>query len=172
MVLPIAELEFLREVSNHRDLCRKLGRLGLSAAEAELQRQAFAVGVRWILLGQLHLKEARSAARGRSTRSAYSRAYYAAYNASKAVRYVATGAVSLKGDDHGKAPDLPGDFPDAARWSASITRLYEHRLKADYDNWIDPTSKFTLRVPIAVQEASEFVSACKRYLQDKHGIAI
>ncbi len=63
------------------------------------------------------------------TRAAYSRAYYAAYNASKAIRYHVNGVVSLKGDDHQAAPELPGDFPDLDQWSQLVAALYEHRLR-------------------------------------------
>jgi len=168
--LLLAELGFIKEEANHKDFCRKLGRLGLKAAEAELAVQAHAVGLRWLKLSREHLREARLAANSRARRTTYSRAYYAAYNASKAVRYIATGAVSLKGDDHVKAPELPGDFPDSTRWGASITRLYEHRLRADYDNWLVPRTTFGISPAAAVKEAGDFVKACQQYLESKFGL--
>jgi hypothetical protein len=172
MALPLAELDFIREVVNHRDFCRKLGKLGLVDAEAEVRRQALEVGVQWFLLGNRHLQDARSALRGRARRSAYSRAYYAVYNASKAVRYIATGSVSLKGDDHAKAPDLPGDFPEASKWGSKITTLYEHRLRADYDNWSDPNPPFSISTTSAIADAAGFILACRHYLEDVHGVGI
>jgi hypothetical protein len=78
---------------------------------------------------------------------------HAAYNASKSVRYIVNGRVSLKGDDHGEASELPDDFPDVDRWSEAITRLYEHRLRADYDNWRTTTSEMSLSASDAVDLA-------------------
>src|SRR5690606_23567879 len=95
------------------------------------------VGAAWFHLGDAHLAEAKSLLRLKSTphRAIYSRSYYAAYNASKSIRYLTMGFVSLKGDDHGKAAELPVDFPEKEKWAKAISTLYENRLRADYDNW-------------------------------------
>jgi hypothetical protein len=166
----LPELEFLREVPNHNEFFRKLDRLGLPDAGLMVRTQAHKLGLRWLRLGTTHLREARAASKAKATRAAYSRAYYAAYNASKAVRYITAGFVSLKGDDHQKAAELPGDFPDAAKWSQSVTRLYEQRLRADYDNWRGVG--FTMDVRTAVDESAGFVAACKAYLRDKFELNI
>jgi len=167
---PISELEFLHTTQNHREFRAKLSKLGLAAAEAEIEAYAQYVGLRWLKLAETHLREAKRALRGGSSRATYSRAYYAAYNASKAVRYIATGFVSLRADDHQKASELPGDFPDQTFWGPSITKLYEQRLRADYDNWGRRKSFFTMKRANSVRVASDFLRLCKAYLRDKHGL--
>jgi hypothetical protein len=82
------------------------------------------------------------------------------------------GVVSLKGDDHKAAPDLPSDFVDAATWGSAITTLYEHRLRADYDNWVGTTAAHTLSAADAVALAKSFVSEARQYLVTKHGLTL
>lgn len=149
---PIHEIDFIRLTANHAEFGAKLTRLAItSSVYGEYAKH---VGDCWLSLAEEHLREAEVAARASCTRTAFSRAYYAAYNASKALRYLVNGVVSLKGDDHGKAAvDLPADLPDAASWSRNITTLYEHRLRADYDNWRDTASQNALQPSEAVQSA-------------------
>lgn len=166
---PIHERDFLRQTANHRDLQRKLQTLGIQAPE--LQRHVQYVGIAWFRLAQQHLREAKAAQVTRSRRAALSRAYYAAYNASKSVRYIAQGSVSLKGDDHGKASsELPGDFPDSPKWAERITMLYENRLRADYDNWSTTRLEFSLTPAKAISYAEEFVRLARIYLRTQHGL--
>src|SRR5262249_23050732 len=95
---------------------------------------------------------------------------YAVYNASKAVRYIVDGFVSLKGDDHPKASSgLPDDFPDVDRWSRVVTDLFEHRLRADYDNWDSTPAENLLTAAEAYDLAREFVNRCRAYLSRKLG---
>jgi len=83
------------------------------------------------------------------------------------------GAVSLKADDHTSAStDLPDDFPDQAQWSSRIVLLYEHRLRADYDNWSDTARKHSLSPGDAVQLAEEFVGEVRSYLNAKFGMSL
>src|SRR5262245_46572262 len=141
---PIDEREFLRITINHSEFCRKLDSLSQPSSRADIAEHACHVGLCWLKLAIEHLEDANSALAAGRRRAAYSRAYYAAYNASKSVRYVVSGFVSLKGDDHSKAADLPDDFTDVEKWAADITKLYEHRLRADYDNWAATQSEFDL----------------------------
>lgn len=168
----VSELEFLQTTQNHREFRNKLTKLGLVAAEAEVMAKAHQVGLRWLRLAETHLREAKRSEKNSSRRAAYSRAYYAAYNASKSVRYVATGAVSLRADDHQKASELPGDFPDLVNWGIKVTKLYEQRLRADYDNWTSKRSPFSMTTPECVKTAGEFLRACKSYLRDTHGFPL
>jgi uncharacterized protein (UPF0332 family) len=168
---PVTELEFLQATQNQRDFRNKLTKLGLTAAELDIKEHAHFVGLRWLALASMHLREAKRGLKSKSRRTTYSRAYYASYNASKAVRYIATGSVSLKADDHQKASELPGDFPDPVAWGLKITKLYEQRLRADYDNWAGPRSPFTMKVGDSVKEAAAFLRICKKYLKDKHGLS-
>jgi hypothetical protein len=81
--------------------------------------------------------------------------------------------VSLKGDDHGRAStELPGDFPNVATWSGAITRLYEHRLHADYDNWSDTAAEFKLLPKDAILLAEKFIEETRVYLNNKAKTAL
>lgn len=83
------------------------------------------------------------------------------------------GSVSLKGDDHGKAStDLPTDFPDVAGWASRLSTLYEHRLRADYDNWVSTNSESTITPTQACKEAEDFIAAARSYLKSKCSIAL
>ena len=104
---PVDEREFLRVTENHGEFGRKLRTLDFATASSALREHAHHVGLCWLRLATDHLADAKTAQASGRRRSAYSRAYYAVYNASKSVRYIVTGAVSLKGDDHKKASELP-----------------------------------------------------------------
>lgn len=119
------------------------------------------------------MAESKLALAAKCGRATLSRAYYAAYSASKSVRYFAQGFVSLKGDDHGMASqDLPGNFPNVAHWAQRISILYENRIRADYDNWSTTQSDFTLTPIQAVAEAEAFVTEARAYLISTHGVKL
>lgn len=168
---PVAELEFLKVCRNHGEFKRNLDALGL---DGELVTEyAQHLGVCWYRLALEHLDDAKDALNQKRILSTYSRAYYSAYNASKAARYLVQGHASLTGDDHKVAGSgLPDDFPEVVRWSERITLLYQHRLSADYDNWTDTAAKFTITTEDAVESASEFVMTVKEYLTKKFGFEI
>lgn len=164
--LPISELEFLKITSNHLELARKFQQLGW--ANSELHQFAIQVGKRWFELGEQHLEEAIQLNTVKCQRACFSRTYYATYNVSKAVRYLVKGFVSLKGDDHGKAAiELPDDFPDVAKWSSKVSALYEHRLRADYDNWAKTHEEQTLTSEDAINDAAQFIDVARMYLNKK-----
>lgn len=169
---PVHELQFLKLTANHLEFERKLAELQLP--NPALAQHAEYIGAAWFHLGDEHLAELRSLVRLKSipTRAIYSRAYYAAYNASKSVRYLTAGAVSLKGDDHGKATELPSDFPDKERWAKLISILYENRLRADYDNWTTTCTEFSEPPKDAVKAAQEFIAAARKYINAKLGSTI
>jgi HEPN domain-containing protein len=166
----VTELEFISLTNNHGHFSEKLRRLDLPAAAEEIKKNAYHVGLRWLVLAEEHLEDAASSLRAGRKRSTFSRSYYAAYNASKAVRYIVFGVVSLKGDDHHKASDLPNDFPSVERWAEMIPKLYEHRLFSDYDNWRSTESDHSLTPTEAFDLANEFLAAAKSYLHAKFGI--
>lgn len=170
---PVGESEFLAHSKNYAELREKLNKLGLRSDLSLLDDYARHVTGCWFKLAEQHLAECvESLAIASLERTVYSRAYYAAYNASKAVRYMTKGIVSLRGDDHKAAPDLPSDFVDAAKWGASITILYEHRLRADYDNWKETSAAHTLTTNDAVDQAKAFVDAARKHLTTKHGLKL
>ncbi|MBB3258110.1 uncharacterized protein (UPF0332 family) [Paraburkholderia bannensis] len=169
--LPVSELEFLQITANHLEFVKKLERLGWT--NAEIREFGVEVGTKWFRLGQQHLDEAKLLEAAGCIRACHSRAYYAAYNVSKSVRYLVKGIVSLKGDDHGKASvDLPHDFPNVADWSVKISRLYEHRLRADYDNWSTTIADQTLSSQTAISDAESFIAVAIGYLDTKFGIKL
>lgn len=169
--LTVKELDFLKLTGNHLEFSRKLSRL--DCPNPDITQHAQYIGEAWFRLGEQHLAEAKRILSLGCARAAYSRAYYAAYNASKGTRYIATGSVSMKGDDHGKASsELPGGFPDEANWANRIIVLYEHRLHADYDNWSDTTSAFTLTPEESVNEAEDFISTARHYINSEFGMSL
>lgn len=167
---PVPETDFLKLSGNHAELTRKLRQLTIP--EGEVLEFAQHLAERWFRLAEEHLADAAAALKSRSRRAAYSRSYYAAYNASKAVRYLVLGAVSLKGDDHGKAIDLPNDFPGQASWSQRITTLYENRLRADYDNWLSTDSEFSNSAKESVALAQDFLAEARAYLKTQCGLIL
>jgi hypothetical protein len=159
----LSELEFLQVTRNHAEFSSKLRQLGLTQAADRIDANARYVSLRWLALGKEHVAEARAQVES-AGRGAYSKAYYAVYNTSKAVRYLVKGTVSLKGDDHGLASELPDDFPEVDRWAQTITNLYEHRLRADYDNWRETASENSLTPEGAVVVAEEFLQVANDYM--------
>lgn len=169
--LAISELEFLSLTKNHRAFQNSLEQLGHQQAAARIMKDAEYVALCWFRLGKEHLIESKLAHQHSLSRTSYSRAYYATYNVSKAVRYFHGGLVSLKGDDHQKAVDLPDDFPDVQIWDKKIKQLYQHRLLADYDNWEDTRNRFTLSTKQCSEIAEDFIKNASTYLRTKFGIS-
>jgi HEPN domain-containing protein len=166
----IEEREFIEITVNHGQYCKRLLALGHVTASQEVRKNAFHVGLCWMNLAREHLEDARAALTTNKSRMIFSRSYYAVYNASKAVRYIVNGVVSLKGDDHQRTSDLPDDFPQVEMWSETIPKLYQHRLLADYDNWRATASQFSLTPEEAVEQAGNFVAASQAYLNEKIGV--
>lgn len=168
---PIAELEFIKITRNHADFTQKLRLLNLQSAD--IAEYAKHIAKCWFSLALEHLADAKVALNNNSRRATYSRSYYAAYNASKAARYVVSGVVSLKGDDHAQAStNLPRDIPEVAKWSQIVTQLYECRLHADYDNWSVVAVNLPLTPEEALASASEFIDAVKVYTSEKTGLTL
>ena len=162
---PIHELEFLKYVPNHGELNRKLNELQLVVPD--LSEYARHVAECWYRLAKSHLHDADKAKAANSERATYSCAYYAAYNASKAIRYLVSGTVSLKADDHKKASSLPDNFPNPDAWAEKITKLYENRLLADYDNWSTIESDYSLAPEQALNAARDFLRETRDFLNSK-----
>ena len=163
---PVSEQDFLRLTNNHNELSRKLA--NLNCHTPDILEFAKFVCEAWFKLGEEHLAEAKQLAQIGSVRGTCSRAYYAAYNASKAIRYLNNGFVSLKGDDHARASsELPDDFPDAATWSEKLSRLYELRLWADYDNWTTTIASLSSETTKAITDAEAFIGAARTFVNFK-----
>ena len=130
------------------------------------------VARKWFALGRTHYADASALDVAVNPRSVYSRAYYAAYNASKAVRYVVRGFVSLRGDDHKKVADLPDAFPDVDSWGSRLPLLYEHRLRADYDNWSNTTSENLLSPADCLATSRDFIEVAAQFLLSDYGLNV
>ena len=169
---PTDERRFLKNIRNHAEFRRNLSDLLMVTDLPVFDGIIVAITASWFNLGEEHLADAIAAHAAGRIRAAYSRAYYAAYNASKAVRYHVSGVVSLKGDDHQAATELPDDFPDVDRWSKLVAALYEHRLRADYDNWRNTASENTLLPSDCIAKAQEFLVQCREYLLQKYGVTL
>jgi uncharacterized protein (UPF0332 family) len=168
----VDQRQFLGHVRNHAELRRILTDLHLASDTSPIRDAAQDVARCWINLAKEHLKDARTALKDHTTRAVHSRAYYAVYNASKAVRYYTSGWVSLKGDDHKQASTLPDDFPDVDQWTTTIPELYADRLRADYDNWSLTAQERVYEPSKSVDLAEEFLKRCEEYLRSHHGVAL
>jgi hypothetical protein len=167
---PTDERRFLELVKNHGEMRRLLTDLSMVQDMAVLRQHVASVAGCWLRLGEEHLAEARACAQARLVRAVYSRSYYAAYNASKAVRFVVQGFVSLRGDDHRAVAELPDRFPNVDKWTARLQEMYRHRLLADYDNWRDSDAERNIKPDDSIQSAEEFIGECRKYLRDEYGV--
>ena len=168
----VEEREFIKLTQNHGEFRQKLRMLGHENAASDTKERAHHIGLCWLRLADEHMNDAKAAIGLNCNRVTYSRSYYAAYNASKSIRYIVNGSVSLAGDDHKKAPDLPDDFPGVDKWAADIVSLREHRLRADYDNWEATESEHSLSATDVVELAEQFLSEAKQYLETKFGVKL
>lgn len=168
----IDERLFIELVKNHADFRKKLVTLKLANDLATFDGHTHSVVVRWFALAQQHLDEILKADTKTCPRTIYSRSYYAVYNASRAVRYVVYGEVSLRGDDHRKVGELPDSFPNVNSWTLRLTQLYEHRLRADYDNWSGSAAENTLTPEESRVAAEEFLNASKSFLLKEYGLSV
>lgn len=166
------ERKALDLLKNHAELRSTLVSLTMSADLPVLELHVNAIARKWFELARMHYADASAVDVGTNPRSVYSRAYYSAYNASKAVRYIVRGFVSLRGDDHKKVADLPGRFPDVDSWVTKLQLLYEHRLRADYDNWSGTAAENVLAPADCLVIAADFLKAAEQFLLADYGITI
>jgi len=172
MALSNDERKALELLRNHAEFKATLVSLTMNRDLTVLEQHVHAVARRWFELARIHYADASAANASANPRAVYSRAYYAAYNASKAVRYVVRGSVSLKGDDHRRVADLPDKFPDVDSWTSQLPLLYEHRLRADYDNWSDTSAENTLTPSDCLAAAAKFLSAAEQFLMAEYGLTV
>jgi hypothetical protein len=166
------ERRALALLKNHAELKTTLVSLTMSHDLPILEGHVHAVARRWFDLARMHYADASTVDPAANPRTVYSRAYYAVYNASKAVRYVVRGSVSLKGDDHRKVADLPDSFPEVDSWSTKLPFLYEHGLRADYENWSDTESENQLSPVECLTVAREFLAVSEQFLLSEYGLKI
>lgn len=117
-----------------------------------------------IRLGEGHLRYAHRLSGRDMWRQRVSRAYYACYSASKAVRLAQDGSYSTDAGDHKKIGDLPDDFPDKNIWENKLTKFRADRNIADYGHSAKEKELESSSSQYLV-EASDFVRGIKAYLK-------
>jgi hypothetical protein len=167
-----SEQDFWRDFKNHQELKQKLSDHGLLINSMAFEQKVILVARCWMTLAKVHLAEAKVSCDKKLKRSFYSRNYYAVYNASKSVRYFASGFVSAAGDDHKKVSELPATFPDLAQWGDDLRKMYEFRLIADYDGWSHSTANLDADMKSYLKKSTAFLKASKAFLKIEHGIRI
>lgn len=160
------------EAKNHAEFKQRLTKLKLTSDFSVLDAAVASVVRSWFQLARQHADELAKLDPAQLPRAVYSRSYYAAYNASKAVRYMSRGIVSLRGDDHRAVSELPDSFPNVAHWARSLQLLYEHRLRADYDNWTQTSSEHILKPEECVKLAQDFLVASEKFLDDEYKVTV
>lgn len=166
--LAVARIREILDLRNHREVKRVL--ISFGAPDTSLLDDAvFAQARAWFRLGKKHLRIARLLMRvaPKNWRSVVSRAYYASYNASKAVRYLVNGSVRLDGEDHKHVGDLPDDFPERDSWSAFLTDLRDARNMSDYDPWPETYRQLPKRPSELLDGARAFVQSAADYLKGR-----
>jgi uncharacterized protein (UPF0332 family) len=166
------ERRALELLKNHAEFKATLVSLTMNGDLPILESHVYAVARKWFELARVHQADAKAVDARKNPRSVYSRAYYAAYNASKAVRYMVKGSVSLRGDDHRKVADLPSSFPNIDSWGAKLQQLYEHRLRADYDNWSDTAAENALSPSDCLAAAAGFLKTAEEFLLAEYGLKV
>jgi hypothetical protein len=163
---------FWKDFKNHAETKRVLTKYNLLTTPSDFDLLVHAVAKCWMRLAVSHLKEAKEFSSLRFRRSFYSRGYYAVYNASKAIRYLVSGHVSAKGDDHQKVSDLPDDFPDVGKWGSFLRDMYKNRLVADYDGWPNSVRELNTDMEIAFENCRNFIKVSKEYARNRCGVKL
>ena len=99
----------------------------------------------------------------RHWRQVVSRAYYGAYNVSRAIRLQVHGEFSTEVRDHQKFESLPDDFPKKHTYSNLLTTLRDDRNLCDYDHTAMETDLVIGR-SAALTLVRDFISDAKGYL--------
>ena len=160
------------DLGNHGKVLNLLTQMAGGANLSWYNDRVHAVARQWLLLASQHLRIARQlVAAPRYWRATVSRSYYAAYNASRSVRYVVKGQIRLDGEDHQAVGELPDDFPLKAKWSTFLTDLRKDRNIADYDAWPGMRGSLSLEPTDSFSGAEDFVKTSKAYLRGR-GIPI
>ena len=156
------------KLGNHREARRILQNVSGAENLPWFDAAGDAIARKWFRLAQQHMRAAHGfEGLPRAWRVVVSRSYYAAYNASKSVRFYVDGRVSLGSDDHKKVGDLPEDFPDRGHWSNFATELRRDRNLADYDPWSHTRRELTYQPQDARIAVNQFVTACRDYLRSR-----
>lgn len=119
-----------------------------------------------VRLGEAHLRYANNLNGAGSWRQRVSRAYYACYSLSKAIRLAEDGIYSTDSSDHKKIGSLPNDFDDKPTWENKLTQFRADRNIADYDH--SATEKeLEVTSGTYLSDATLFTKKAKEYLKGK-----
>jgi hypothetical protein len=117
-------------------------------------------------LARAHLRFAKSTGGPSNWRQRVSRAYYACYCASRAVRLAQHGGFSTDVEDHKKIGQLPDDFPRRDVWAELFVKFRGDRNLADYDPTVGASAlEHTTRE--YVERADRFLRDAVAYLRSK-----
>ena len=156
------------ELGNHAKVVRILQNLAVKTSLDWYHIEVHKVGRHWLLLASQHLRVARLlVSKPRLWRALTSRSYYAAYNASRSVRYLVKGSVKFDAADHQDVGDLPDDFPQRATWSTFLTDMRKDRNIADYEPWAGVKSALSYAPSDSLARVDEFLRKSKAYLRGK-----
>lgn len=151
---------------NPRELQQRLkpfiGKKAASKIEIDLKRQAR----RLYILGKYHFNFARRQALPRDWRQVVSRAYYAAYSVSRAIRLMETGEFSRDVKDHQRFDRLPNAFRQVAMYSNKLELMRDDRNICDYDHSAQ-VSDLTSTPPDTLRLVAQFMLDAKAYLLTK-----
>jgi len=126
----------------------------IDSLAAELRRNVREL----LLLSQDHLRAAQRATGRNAWRQKVSRAYYASYIASRAVRLAVDGTFSTDPTDHQRIAALPKNFPDAAYYADLLTKFRGDRNISDYDHSVT-------RRDLEMSPA-DYINAARRFLRN------
>jgi uncharacterized protein (UPF0332 family) len=101
-----------------------------------------------------------------SWRQSVSRAYYACYTASRAVRLSVYGVYETDVSDHKKVGNLPEDFADSATWQDLLTKFRADRNLADYDHTA-LQADLELSVSDYLTKTDTFLTQCRTSLRNR-----
>jgi uncharacterized protein (UPF0332 family) len=157
---------------NHQQVRRGLARILDPAALVLYDQSVQSTAGAFIKLARAHLRDAKRLPPSRSPwRSVVSRAYYAVYSASRAVRYLVYGHIDRDVEDHKKVGELPNDFPDRASWSTKLVSMRKDRNLADYESGPESYGRLTSSPTTSLQDAEQFLRIVLSYLNAKGLIA-
>lgn len=157
----------LLNLGNPRKVKSNLSGLLEPAALELIESEIVANVVALLSLAESHYRFAVQQ-KGPHWRQKVSRLYYAAYNASRAVRLYTNGEYSTEVKDHQRSGHLPEDFPGRSRYSNQLAVLRDDRNTCDYDH-ISSAKDLVLGSRASVELVNDFLSDVRKYLRD-HGM--
>ena len=159
------ETPHLLNLGNVRKVKKELSGILDEAALERIEREIQSNVTALLALAQRHYRFAVRQSRP-NWRQRVSRLYYAAYNASRAVRLLVTGDYSSNVKDHQKFNKLPNDFPSRDRYVNKLAVLREDRNTCDYDH-NSKVRDLVLGTRDSTELVHEFLRDANAYISNK-----